>query len=252
MKKHLAVAIALTLVTVLGAGCSGALPYASTSTQNETSAIPAGMGRLEVRVIDAPPDYGAIKEIWVLVSEEDGVQVHKAVAEQEQAQEQTGEGEQNQVQNQGQNQEQQGEGEWIDIPLTGDNPFELLALKEQGVDSLLGWADVPAGKYTQIRMTIEEVTVIFDDGTEEGRPETAELPSGKLKLIQPFDLVDGETTIITLDFLADKSVNVTGQGDVIFKPVIKLTVSGKGGKGKQTGSEPSLEVTGNTTSTVLY
>jgi len=73
-------------------------------------------------------------------------------------------------------------------------------------------------------MTIEEVKVIFDDGTEDGREEVAKLPSGKLKFVRPFDVVDGETTIILLDFIADKSVTITGKGDVIFKPVIKLGI----------------------------
>jgi len=39
-------------------------------------------------------------------------------------------------------------------------------------------------------------------------------------------VVDGGTTIILLDFIADKSLTVTGQGKVIFKPVVKLAVSG--------------------------
>jgi len=151
-----------------------------------------------------------------VVDSEEAIMVHKAVAEQEQL----GEGDQNQVQNQ----VQQGEGEWINIPIIGENTFELLELKEKGVDLLLGWAEVPAGKYTQIRMTIKEVKIIFDDETEDGREEVAELPSGKLKFVRPFEVVDGGTTIILLDFIADKSVTITGQGKVIFKPVIKLGI----------------------------
>lgn len=166
----------------------------------------APTGAIEVRVTDKPPEYGEIEKILVtVVDSEEAIMVHKVVAEQEQL----------------------GGGNWINIPVTGDNIFDLLELKEQGVDLLLGSAEVSTGKYTQIRMTIEEVTVIFDDGTEQGKPEKAKLPSGQLKFVRPFDVVEGETTILLLDFDADKSVTITGKGDVIFKPVLKLVVSSK-------------------------
>jgi len=218
MKKCLVVMTILALVAVLAVGCTGAtspMPTPTSPTSAPAPTLPAGMGTLEVRVTDAPPEYGTIEEIWITVvnSEEEGIAVHKAVAEQEQQ----GEGDQNQVQNQ----VQQGEGEWITIPITGDNPFELLSLQKEGLDALLGEADVPDGKYTQIRMTIEKVEIYFEGETE---PVEAKLPSGKLKFVRPFNVVDGETTIILLDFIADKSVTITGKGDVIFKPVIKLSI----------------------------
>lgn len=213
------VAILLTGCTVPGApspapGPGDSVPAPSPGTTSEPSTSGTSTGTIEVRVTDAPPGYGEIKEIWVEVSEEEGgILVHKANAEEEQNQ---GGDEQNQ------NQEQQGGDSWIPIPITGDNPFELLALKEEGVDALLGWADVTPGKYTQIRMSIEEVRVIFDNEEE----KVATVPSGKLKFVRPFNIVDGGTTIILLDFIADKSLTVTGQGKVIFKPVVKLVVSG--------------------------
>ncbi len=216
MKKCLVLMTILALVAVLAAGCTGATSPMPTPSETPMPTIPAGMGTLEVRVTDAPPEYG-ITEIWVTVvdSGEEGIAVHKAGDD--------------------------GEGEWITIPITGDNPFELLSLQKEGLDALLGEADVPDGKYTQIRMTIEEVEIYFEDETE---PVEAKLPSGKLKFVRPFNVVDGETTIILLDFIADKSVTVTGKGNVIFKPVIKLVVSGKE---KPIKLGYSLETTGDAT-----
>ena len=133
--------------------------------------------------------------------------VHKAVAEQEQV--------------------QQGGDGWINIPITGDNTFDLLKLKEEGIDLLLGEVEVPIGKYTQIRLIIEEVVIIYDDGTGLTKEENAKLPSNQLKLVRPFDVIYGGVTILLIDFLADQSVNITGKGDIIFKPVIKLVVSVK-------------------------
>jgi hypothetical protein len=195
----------------------GSVPTTEPSPTTPSAGQQQSTGTLEVRVTDAPPEHGQIKEIWVEVDAEEGILVHKAAAEQEQEQ------------------EQQDGGEWLLIPIAEDNnPFELLALKDAGVDELLGWSEVDAGKYTQIRMAIKEVIVIFEGETEaddDDIEETAKLPSGKLKFIHPFNVVDGGTTILLFDFIADKSVNVTGNGKVIFKPVIKLVVSGDIGPG---------------------
>jgi len=157
--------------------------------------VEAKTGIIEVRVTDAPPEYG-ITEIWVTVldSEEEGVAVHKAGDD--------------------------GDGVWITIPITGGNPFELLSLQKADLDALLATEEVTAGKYTQIRMTIDIVQVKIGDGDL----QPAVLPSGKLKFVRPFEVFDGETTIILLDFDADKSVTVTGGGKVIVKPVVKLSI----------------------------
>jgi len=69
-------------------------------------------------------------------------------------------------------------------------------------------------------MTIDIVQVKIGDGDL----QPAVLPSGKLKFVRPFEVFDGETTIILLDFDADKSVKVTGDGKVIVKPVVKLSI----------------------------
>jgi hypothetical protein len=194
MRKCIVAAVTVSVsIALLASGCS----YLSLGT----ASIPSGMGRIEVRVTDAPPEN--ITEIWVTVvdsEDEEGVAVHEATTDED------------------------GDGGWVPIPITGDNPFELLALGEGGIDALLGWSDVEPGKYTQIRMTVEKVEILFDGETE---LVEAVLPSGKLKFVRPFDVIDGGTTIIKLDFIAEKSVTVTGQGKVIFRPVVKLEVSGK-------------------------
>jgi hypothetical protein len=56
------------------------------------------------------------------------------------------------------------------------------------------------GKYTQIRMTIDNVQVKLGDGDL----QDATLPSSKLKFTHPFDIVAGETTALLFDFDADE------------------------------------------------
>jgi hypothetical protein len=131
-----------------------------------------------------------------------------------------------------------GEGVWEPIDIIEDNnPFDLTEL-EGGLQQILAMAEVPAGKYTQIRMNIAmvEVTYLKNGDTEETTVE-ATIPSGKLKFVRPFEVVEGETTTLLLDFIADKSVVITGasqspQPKVIFKPVVKLSIE-QGGKPHQ-------------------
>ena len=176
------------------------------------------MGRIEVRATDAPPRE-EVTSILVTVAE-NSVQVHKAVAEQEQEQEQIGEGEQNQEQEQQQQQEQQGEGVWLTLNmLEGADQFDLLKIR--GLEEVLAVGELEPGKYTQLRISVESVEVTFGDNEEY---QEAEVTGGELKFVRPFDVVEDETTVLLLDFDAEKSVNATGQGKVHVKPVVKLTI----------------------------
>ena len=192
-----------TLITIL---LLGALLIAGCAQPGPAQPAAAGLstGTLEVRVTDAPASDD-ITEIWITVS---GVSAHRAVAEQEQTQQQT----------QQQTEQQEAEGEWISLPITGTNPFELLKIR--GLEEILATTSLTEGKYTQIRMDVSKVEVKMGGSTK-----IATLPSGELKFIHPFDVVAGQTTILLLDFDAEKSVNVTGGDKVMFKPVIRLQVS---------------------------
>jgi len=241
MKRWLVVIMSvLSLVVLLTGGCSPAevtapatsdAPATDTSTPDTgtdttTPATDTGTGTIEVHVTDAPPDDD-VTSIMVTVGE---VKIHKAVAEQEQ--EHQGTENATQTQEQEQQQEQQGEGEWISIEITGANPFDLVELKEGGLEELLASENVTAGKYTQIRMTVDNIEVSLG----ESDLVEATLPSGELKFVRPFDIVEGETTVLLLDFDADKSVTVTGGGKIIVKPVVKLAITSP-------ASALSLEIT---------
>ena len=158
-------------------------------------------GTLKVYVTDAR-SREEVTSIMVKVSE---VQVHKALAEQEQEQEQQ--------------QIQQGEGEWISVNITDDaRTFDLLDI--EGIEQYLGQVEVEAVKYTQVRLVVDAVQVEFNDS---GNLEDARIPSKELKIVHPFNIVKGETTALVIDFDADRMVTVTGSGDIIVKPVVKLT-----------------------------
>lgn len=112
---------------------------------------------------------------------------------------------------------------WIPMKLSGTNTFDLLKVK--GLEQVLATSALAPGTYTQIRMDVTKVEVTIDGKTQE-----AKLPSGKLKFVQPFEVVAGKTTVLVFDFDAANSVNVTGNGQIMFKPVIKLNVTKTPGK----------------------
>jgi len=176
---------------------------------------PASGGTLEVYVTDAPP-RDEVTGILVTVS---GVQVHRAVTEQETEQDQEQTDGDNQTQQQEQQQTEQGDGGWINIDL-GDNATTFDLLQIRGIEQFLGSSTVEAGKYTQVRLAVDTVQVALGDG----QPQDAEVSSKELKIVRPFDIVAGETTLLVLDFEADKMVTVTGADKIIVKPVVKLSV----------------------------
>ena len=115
-------------------------------------------------------------------------------------------------------------------------PFDLKVLEDR--EELLASAIVDAGIYTQIRLSVVSVTIWV--GEEE---HVAKVPSGKIKLVGSFEVVEGEETEVTLDFIGAQSVHVTGNGQYIFKPVIKLLIpkSAKPGNGESEALSALLE-----------
>lgn len=212
MKKGIIFLTVLAVGTMLLTGCSNL----GTSTTTQGSSQTQSTGIVEVRVTDGPPGY-EVQSVNITVS---SVEIHRAGEE---------------------------DGDWIPLDILEDiNPFVLTDL-QNGQEQTLALGHVDADNYTQIRMGIELVEVTY---TKDGEPQgsaNATLPSGKLKFVRPFTVIEEETTVITFDFIVDKSVLFTGakaseQPKIIFKPVIKLDIR-EGGKttdtveGKITGIE---------------
>lgn len=93
--------------------------------------------------------------------------------------------------------------------------FDLIAIKD--VKEFLGSAVLDPGKYTQIRLNVDQALVTIN-GTE----YDLETPSDKIKLIKPFTIVVNQTTTLTLDFDAQESIHSTGNDKYIMQPTIKV------------------------------
>jgi len=207
MKRGLLFLTVLAVAATLLAGC--ALPGAPTpGPSTQTASSGPSTGTLTVFVTDAP-SY-TVTSVVVHFSE---VWVHKA-----------SEGE-------------DGEGEWIQLNITGgmleNGSFDLAELRDEGETAELAAAELVAGKYTQLRVIMDEVAGVqvgYDENPNQ-EPVNARLPSGKLKFVHPFTVEQDGSTDIVLDFDLQKSVVFTGSEkniNVIVKPVVKLSVSEKG------------------------
>ncbi|MBE0415311.1 MAG: DUF4382 domain-containing protein [Dehalococcoidia bacterium] len=154
---------------------------------------PAATGAVEVRVTDKPP--GNVTAIVVTIDE---IAIHRAGAG--------------------------NESGWETIPIvvngnvTANVTFDLWEVA--GNETVLGYApSVPAGNYTQLRMHVVSVNVTIDGNTTD-----ATVPSEWLKIVRPFEVVSGGTTTLIIDFDADKSIVVTGAGEIKLMPVVQLLV----------------------------
>ena len=103
---------------------------------------------------------------------------------------------------------------WFTI-VNESKTFDLINLT--GVKAFFGSANLSAGMYTQIRLTVDQC-VITVNGTE----YNCTVPSGKIKLIKPFVIRANQTTTLTMDFVAQQSITEKGNHKYVFQPVIKI------------------------------
>lgn len=142
-----------------------------------------GEGRAVFLITDAAPDLGAIRSVELTTS---GVWVHAA------------------------------DRGWVSVSTTPQT-YDLLALRDSQTLSVLANATLPEGVYQQVRLDASRVVVTDADGEHE-----AKLPSGELRFVSPLEVSAGQTTSVLFDFEAAESLHVTGQGEYVFAPVVRL------------------------------
>lgn len=140
-------------------------------------------GTVVFGITDAAPDMGDVSSILVTV---DKVEMHSAV-----------------------------DG-WLTVSSETKN-YDLLALKASGAVSLLANANVAVGTYDQVRLMVSKVVVV-----KNGVETEAKLPSGELKIVGNIVVNADKTSSVVFDFIADKSLHMTGNGKLIFAPVIRV------------------------------
>ncbi len=101
--------------------------------------------------------------------------------------------------------------------MTHPSTFDLLTLTG-GATTLLASGEVPAGRYSRIRLGVADAQLTYKDGTT----TTLKIESGKVDVPIGFEVGVDETQQLTLDFDAAASVQVnqTGNGVSILRPVV--------------------------------
>jgi len=105
--------------------------------------------------------------------------------------------------------------QWVTIPLA-DETVDLMNLTAS--DMLLGTAQLPAGKYTQIRLFPTSATVTDSTGTHD-----VNIPSAKqtgIKINIDATLPANSILTLLLDFNVDKSLTKQGNGNYKLSPVM--------------------------------
>ena len=155
----------------------------------------ASTGFLEIRVTDAPKHN--ISAVYMTISD---VEVHLSKSPDDDKPDSN-----------------EAKNPWQTV-IADTRTFELLALR--GIEEILGIAELPVGHYTQIRFNVNNVSITIN-----GENKDARLPSETLKLTGSFSIEQGKKTAITIDFDAEESILITGNGKPVFKPVVKVIVS---------------------------
>jgi len=108
-------------------------------------------------------------------------------------------------------------GAWITV-LNESKTYDLLQLT--GVEELASSVDLKSGEYNIVRLYISDVKVVLN-----GVEQTAKLPSGKIDINIAFMVTANKSSLVSLDFNLNDSLHITGDGQIIMAPVIKVDVS---------------------------
>lgn len=170
-----------------------------TACGDDSVTSPSGNGRLSLMIKDTP--YSDAKALLVTFSE---VTAHR-----------------------------DGEGGFTKLPFGDTTATSRTCDLKKLVDrqDLLGVGPLPGGHYTMVRLVVSRATLYFDNASEgpacsnaitppAGRSANLEIPSGEVKLNRPFDLGEGATITMLIDFDGDRSVTETGNGRFRMTPVI--------------------------------
>ncbi|MBI2952312.1 DUF4382 domain-containing protein [bacterium] len=112
------------------------------------------------------------------------------------------------------------DGSWITVRGNQSATVNLLEWNN-GKAMLIGAADVPAGRYTQIRLKVQSAEVV----TMDGQTHQVTIPSGDqtgLKLVSEFNVSEGSTSELVLDFDVQKCIVATGSQKFVLRPTIRV------------------------------
>lgn len=112
---------------------------------------------------------------------------------------------------------QKQNGSWVAV-FTVPLQIDLMNLNQTKAFGLLGQGFIDPGIYDQIRLHVMNVTVKQTNVA----PVIVQLPSNNFTILGKAVVEVKKTSVVTLDFLLDKSLHKTGTGKFILTPVVSL------------------------------
>ncbi len=180
------IGIIVVILVIVGAWYLIATQKTTTTNTNETNnsaQSPIAQGKVIYSITDAALDMGMISEINMTVS---SVEMHSAASS------------------------------WATVSTT-PYTYNLLNLQATNTNAFLAQISAPVGTYDQVRLMVSNVMIKMKDGTT----KQAKLPSGELKINTTLVVNANMTSSVNFDFMASKSLHMTGNGGYIFAPVVK-------------------------------
>jgi len=108
---------------------------------------------------------------------------------------------------------------WMSV-LKGSRQFELVTLRQKGIESLFADVGLSPGTYTNVRFTADKVTVIQKNGLP---TIDAFIPSARLTFPIKLLVVKGKTSAVTLTSFSGKALRPVKGGSLIYFPVVGVT-----------------------------
>jgi len=204
MKKTLIfVSLALLLVLAWTSSCKSIMSSdessssaaeqtsaSNNSNSNSGSGTTAAIGFLQVIIQDAP--VANVDQVWVTI---DKIRVHQAC---------------------------ETEDTCFITVLETPVYVDLLLMKDNPV--VISPVPLPAGKYNQIRMSVGSPCNLIFAG-EDTAPYPLDVPSDEIKIHYQFEVPEGGTAQITLDFDAEQSLHIVKKGNkdvYLLRPVVNV------------------------------
>jgi len=160
------------------------------SNSNSGSGTTTGMGFLQVIIRDAPVTN--VDQVWITI---DRIRVHQAC---------------------------ETEDTCFITVLETPMYVDLLLMKDSPLD--LTPVPLPAGKYNQIRMSVGSPCSLVLKG-DDPTPYPLDVPSDEIKIHYQFEVPEGGTAQITLDFNAEESLHIVKKGNkdvYLLRPVVNV------------------------------
>lgn len=107
---------------------------------------------------------------------------------------------------------------WITLS-DNSQTFNLLDLKAKGKLALAAQTDIPVDTYDQIKLSLGDVVVKKAGSTASAKATT---PQKDVVINNNTMVTEGQTTSVTVDVLADKSLYTTAKGEFVFLPAVKV------------------------------